>query len=506
MKKIIATAFSLSIFLAIGCSNDTTSDIIIPKITVNFSYKNTIKVGGEGAAEISTFDPKTKKLFIVNTEGTKISVYNIANLNQPIQKSAIPIPNGSPNSVSTYNGKLAVAVENKNKQNNGEIRIYNTENQSLENTFEVGPLPDMVTFSKDGKFIVCANEGEPNQDYTIDPIGSVSIIALESKQVTTLDFSSFNSMETNLENKGFRVFGPNASLAQDVEPEYITISDDSKTAWVSLQENNGLAKINLITKNIEAIYPLGFKDYNDSNSSIDPSDKDNKKELRKVPVYGMYQPDGIAYVNINGSGYIVSANEGDSREYLGTPGFINEKRVKELSLDPTKFPASQNYQLETNLGRLKVALDIGDTDKDGDYDQLYSYGTRSFSIWSENGDLVYDSGNDIATQLLSKAKSAFNNDDQRSDDKGAEPENVEILNLANQRYVLFVGLEKTHQVLVYDITNPKVPLFMTLLSHAGDKSPEGLLVIPASNSPSGRDLLIVSNEGSGTVSIYENIN
>lgn len=359
----------------------------------------------------------------------------------------------------------------------------------------------MVTFSPDGKTIVSANEGEPSDDYSNDPVGSISIINLENNNVTTLDFTAFNADETALEEKGFRVFGPNADLAKDVKPEYVAISEDSKTAWVSLQENNGIAKVNLQTKTIEAIYPLGYKDYSLPNNSIDASDKDDVKELKNWPVKGIYMPDAIVYVKINGVEYIISANEGDSRDYSG---FSEEVRMDDLILDESVFDVSKDYLNEVNLGRLKTTTTLGDTNNDGKVEELFSYGARSFSIWSANGALVYDSGNSIATETLGLTTERFNDNDKRSDDKGAEPESVEILNIGNERYILFVGLERNDQVMVYDITNPTSPQFLQILSHSGDEAPEGLLVISAENSPSGKDLLIVSNEDSGTVTIYEN--
>ncbi len=516
MTNLFKIAIAVVAFNFIGCDDENPNPETPINTNINFKYSNTIKVGGEGAAEISTFDSKTKNLFIVNSDTREISVYNLENVDAPKKLNPIPIMNGAPNSITAYNGKIAIALEDNIKQNNGTVALYNAENNSLINTFTVGALPDMVTFSKDGQLILCANEGEPNNLYTNDPEGSVSIIDINSKTITTLNFTAFNGQTASLKNKGFRVFGPNADLSKDVEPEYIAISDDSKTAWVSLQENNGIAKINLVSKSIEAIYPLGFKDYNAVGNEIDPSNKDDKNELRNVPVYGMYQPDAITYVNINGIGYIISANEGDSREYINDKGtddenddediFVNEKRIKKIDLDPTAFPNADQLQKEENLGRLKIALDLGDVDNDGDYDKLYSYGARSFSIWSENGNLVYDSGNSISQKTLELTPKSFNDEDSRSDDKGAEPESVEVLNLNNERYILFVGLERTDQIMVYDITNPTAPTFLNILSHDGDEAPEGLLVIPAKESPNGKDLLIVSNEDSGTVSIYQNMN
>jgi hypothetical protein len=504
MKNFSKLIMAFCLILVMSCNNDddnTTQNPIVDT-TVNFQFKTSINVGGEGASEISAYDPISKKLFTVNVESNQISVTNISDLNAPVQEQPIDLNAfGAPNSVAINNGRLAVAVEADPKQNPGKILVFNTVDNTILNQFTVGALPDMVTFTNDGNLIISANEGEPNDDYTNDPEGTISIIDLTDTSVITLDFSSFNSQESALENQGFRVFGPNANLAQDVEPEYVAISSDSNTAWVSLQENNGIAEINLVTKTITNIYPLGYKDYSIAGNAIDASDRDGVKELKNWPVYGMFQPDAIVTVSINGIDYIISANEGDARDY---DGFSEEERVDDLVLDETAFPVSEDYQNEINIGRLKTTTTLGDTDNDGDYDVVYSYGARSFSIWSTSGSLVYDSGNSIATETLNATPDRFNDDDGRSDDKGAEPESVEVLNIGNERYILFVGLERNDQVLVYDITNPMAPQFLNLLSHTGDEGPEGLLAINAEDSPSGKALLVVSNEDSGTVTIYEN--
>jgi hypothetical protein len=503
MKLLSKLILILTLTIIFSCDDDDNqSQNPSANTEVNFQYKSNIKAGGEGASEISAFDPISNKLFVVNVESQQIAVYNISNINAPIEETPIAMATyGSPNSIDINNGRLAVAVEDHNKQNAGKVLLYNTTNNNLINQFTVGALPDMVKFTKDGKLLISANEGEPNSEYTVDPLGTVSIIDIEASMVTTLNFESFNNKENNLANQGFRVFGPNATLAQDVEPEYIAVSDDSKTAWVSLQENNGIAKIDLVTKTITAILPLGFKDYNTAGNEIDASDKDNVKELKKWPVKGMYQPDAIVAVTINGIEYIISANEGDARDY---DAFSEEVRVNKLTLDETAYPTSLDYQNDINLGRLKTTSTLGDTDGDGDVDIIYSFGARSFSVWSPNVNLLYDSGNSIATETLAATPDIFNNNDDRSDDKAAEPEGLDVLNINNERYILFVGLERNNQVMVYDITIPTAPIFLSILSHEGDEAPEGILAIPASDSPTGNDLLVVTNEASGTISFYEN--
>lgn len=481
---------------------------------VNFQHKVTIKVGGETASEITAFDSQSKKLFVVNVELNQVSVFDISDLDNPKEEAPLFLGSGAPNSVAVSNGLVAVAVEAAMKQDLGSIMLFEASSGALLNSYQVGALPDMVTFSPNGKYIVSANEGEPNSLYTIDPKGSISIIEVISGTTTTLYFDDFNSQQSMLEAGGFRVFGPNATLAMDIEPEYVAISDNSRYAWVTLQENNGVAKINLETKQIETIYPLGFKDYNLIGNGIDPSDKDDIKALNNWPVFGVYMPDAIKYLKVNGMDYVITANEGDAREYIDDKGtddedddeavFVEEERIRKLDLDPIAFPNAAFLKKDENLGRLKVTKTLGDTDGDGDYDELYSFGARSFTVWTGNGQRVYDSGNDIALRTLSLTPDRFNDDDDRSDDKGAEPESVEVLTIQGNKHILFVGLERNDQIMVYDISNPASPIFLDILSHDGDEAPEGLLSIPSTDSPNGKDLLIVSNEDSGTVTIYEN--
>jgi hypothetical protein len=254
----------------------------------------------------------------------------------------------------------------------------------------------MITFSPDGNYIMTANEGEPNDTYSIDPDGSVSIIAVNANYaVTTLNFGSFSNQLSTLKTKGFRIASPTNNFASDIEPEYITISADSKTAWVTLQENNGVAKIDLATKTITNIFPLGYKDYNLAENAIDISDKDGGILANTWKLKGMFQPDAITNFEINKTPYFVTANEGDAREYAA---FVDVKRISSSSviLDPIVFPNAASLKAEASMGRLNINTKMGDTDGDGDFDELVSFGARSFSIWNGNtGEIVFDSKNEL---------------------------------------------------------------------------------------------------------------
>lgn len=463
-----------------------------------FTEISSTVIGAEGAAEISAFDPQTKKLFVVtNTGVTQIDILDLSNPAAPVPAGFIDISpyGGGVNSVAVYNGKLAAAVEGFNKTDDGKVVVFKTTDYAVVKQVTVGVLPDMVTYTYDGKYILTANEGEPNADYSYDPVGSVSIIAVnQNYSATTLDFSSFAGQVNTLKAKGLRLFGPGASFAQDMEPEYVAVSKNSTTAWVTLQENNAIAEINIPARRITKIMPLGFKDYNITKNAIDGSDRDGGIIQKNWPVKGMYLPDAIAVVEDKGIPFLFTANEGDAREYTG---FLEEQRVKDVVLDETAFPNGAVIRTDANAGRLKITNTMGDTNNDGDYDVLYSFGARSFSVWNgNNGQQLFDSDNELEDKCIA----AGYYDDTRSDDKGVEPEGV-TLGYVGNKAIAFVGMERSNAVAIYNINNPAQPSFIKLLRTG--IGPEGLLFIPAKDSPSGKSLLVVSSEVDGTVKIYQ---
>ncbi|HMM45599.1 MAG TPA: choice-of-anchor I family protein [Candidatus Macondimonas sp.] len=879
---------------------------------------------GQGAAEISAYDAASHRLFISNAVANTIDILDVSNPTAPSLVSSIDLSpyGGGVNSVAADRGRIAVAVENADRTLPGKAVFFDA-NGIFQSAVQVGSLPDMLTFTPDGRFVLVANEGEPNNAYTVDPEGSISLITLPSDlrrltqaQVRTADFRGFNASIP----AGVRIFGPGATPAQDLEPEYITVSPDSRTAWITLQENNAIAELDLRTARITAIYPLGSKDHsgrprltthtlpdpvlgttaagdilrlggfsglffegwkgnqmvfvthsdrgpnaepldlnqdgvaerpfplpkfqpelirfavdpqrgsvqilqrigltrqdgkpltglpnvagqdglaladevpvdlrgqplpldpwgadlegvvrtpdghywmgdeyrpslyefdargrlvnryipigagaagaggtealpavynqrrvnrgfeavayadgkiyaflqspldnpdvsNDASSKasrnvrivafdmatrrvageylyvleggssdkigdavavgkgrfllierdsatgtgakkaiyridlnaatdlsglapgivgpggslegmnaaalqtagiqpvrkelyldlvaagytfaekaeglalvdaetlavindndfglsgafdpatgklvpnpspqastlalirrepggLDASDRDGRINIRPWPVKGLYQPDTIAAYRVGGRVYLVTANEGDARDYAG---FSEEVRVSSLTLDPTAFPNAAALKTDQALNRLRVTKTLGNPDQDGDYDELYTFGGRSFSIWTSQGQRVYDSGDIIETELAARLPKVFNSNndannsfDTRSDDKGPEPEGLAIGEIGGRQYA-FVGLERIGGIMMFDISSPFAVSFAGYVNDrnfagnpatdgAGDLGPEGVLFIPARESPNGQALLVVTHEISGSTVIYQ---
>ncbi|MBT3057592.1 MAG: choice-of-anchor I family protein [Candidatus Thiodiazotropha sp.] len=482
----------------------------------------------DGAAEIVAHDRRSQRLFAINASKNTVDVLDINDPTNPLLMGTIDATalGGGANSVAVHKGLVAVAIEAEDKQAPGVVAFYDAVDLNLIDTVPVGSLPDMVIFTHNGKHLLVANEGEPNDDYTVDPEGSISIIDLKHgvshAKVRTADFTRFNAKADELKAQGIRIFGPNASVAQDLEPEYITVSKNSKRAWVSLQEANALALVDIRRARVMKLLPLGTKDHSLPENALDVSNRDDMINIASWPIKGMYQPDAITSYKFRGRTFIVTANEGDSRDY---DGFSEEERVGDLVLDDTAFPNAASLQKNENLGRLKITTVDGDSDGDGDYDEIYSYGARSFSIRNARGKLVYDSGDDFERITAALLPDDFNSNndendsaDSRSDDKGPEPEGVTVGKIEDRTFA-FVGLERVGGIMVYDITNPHRVRFVQYLNNrdftvdaqlpddstnplVGDLGPEGIAFISEDDSPVESPLLVVGNEVSGTTTIY----
>ncbi|GAB7078951.1 choice-of-anchor I family protein [Megalodesulfovibrio paquesii] len=476
-----------------------------------------LKLGGETAAEICSYDPQSKLLFVVNAGAAAIEVVDLATPAAPSKKSEISLKEfgGGINSVAVKNGLVAVAVEADPKQEPGKIVFMDRDGKVLK-TFDVGALPDMVTFTPDGKYVLAACEGEPNKDYSVDPEGSVAVVNLtkgvDAATCTMAYFHAFNSQKTQLQAKGVRISHPKATVSQDIEPEYIAVAPDSKTAYVTLQENNAIAVVDVAKAQITKIFPLGLKDWS-KTGGLDASDKDKKINIKPWPVFGMYMPDSIVAFTANGKLYLATANEGDSRDY---DGYSDEARLGKVYLNDRIYRDATWLRRDKQLGRLKVVRDMLDTDDDGLADRIVAYGARSFSIWdAATGALVFDSGDMIERIIAQEVPDFFNAEekfDDRSDDKGPEPEGLAV-GVVNGKTYVYVGLERQGGLMTFDVTTPAKASYVGYVNSrdykadqkteaAGDIAPEGVIFISAKDSPTGKPLVVTANEVSGTVAVF----
>jgi len=503
----------------------------IPTNELNLQLLTSFSNGAAGtnSAEIVAFDPTTDRLYIANSIGQKLDIVNFANPSAPVLLSSISmLPYGGINSVVAKNGIVAVAIENSNPQLNGSVVFFNQDGV-FQKQVTVGAMPDMICFNNDMTRVLTANEGEPNSTYSVDPEGSVSIIDISSGigtlnqgNVTTISLTAFNGQETALRAQGIRIFSSSASVAQDLEPEYIAISADNTKAYVSLQENNALLTINLSNNTIISMTPFGYANYGaGSNNALDASDQSGMVLITgDLPIKGAYMPDAIAFQQINNQGYLFTANEGDSREFGIV---IDANRISSStfnSLDATAFADQAILRNNKFLGRLSALKYSGDTDGDGDYDELHVMSGRSFSIWNAStGALVFDS-KDLIEQITANHPvygAMFNASNtsgapslkNRSDDKGPEVEGIAVRQWNGHQYV-FASLERIGGVMVFNIDNPAQPVFVGYANNRSVSNPngpdlgaEGIIVIEAQDSPNGKALLLLANEVSSTLSIYQ---
>lgn len=492
--------------------------------TLDIDFLASYEVDPSGSAEIVAHDPVSQRLFVLNSTATKVMILDFSNPENITQISAIDMSAHGigATSVAYKNGIVAATVEGA-AFGNGKVVLMDINGENVK-VVEAGVLPDMVTFTHDGNKVLTANEGQPNADYSIDPEGTISVIdvsgGLENvtqANVTTINFNAFDAQLETLKAAGVRVFGPNATVSKDFEPEYITVAEDNLKAWVTLQENNAVAEISLATNQITSIMPLGTKDHSLPGNTLDTSDQAGEIFMANWPVRGMYMPDAMASYTVGGTTYLVTANEGDAREY---DNMEEEAKVGDADyiLDPVVFPNAALLKKNSNLGRLAVTNQSGDIDNDGQFEEIHVFGGRSFSIWNTTTkQLVYDSGDDFeritAADPIYGAIFNASNDNKnfknRSDNKGPEPEGVTVGKIGEAFYA-FITLERIGGMMTYNITDPLNPVFVsyknnrsTTDANIGDLGPEGIIYINATDSPNDTGLVVMANEVSATISVYK---
>lgn len=501
--------------------NDKQAPVPSNQIALNYIGSFDPSGNNNSSTEIVVHDPATQRLFTISSITDVFDIINFSNPTTPTVINTINMaPYGGITSIAVKNGIIAAASPNTNPQQNGSVVFFDINGNFLKQV-TVGALPDMITFSPDGTKVMTANEGEPNDAYTVDPEGTISIIDisggianLTQSNVTTLNFNAFDAQVAALTATGLRKVRTNNTLSQDLEPEYITISSDSQKAWVTLQENNAVAEVNLVTKTITGIWGLGKKDMSIPGNGFDASDNNNEILIANWPVKAYYTPDAVQNYKVGNTHYIVTANEGDEKDLSG---FSERTTVgaNNYSPDPALFPQAAILKASYNLGRFRVSNATGNTDGDADFEEIAALGARSFSIFNaDTRQIVYDSGDQFERYIAANHPLIFNADNEsntvknRSRAKGPEPEGVALGTINGQTYA-FITLERTGGVMVYNITDPNNPTFtdykhsrMTS-AYGGDNGPEGIIYVAPENTTTGKGYVIIANEISGTLSMYE---
>ncbi|MFH6889769.1 MULTISPECIES: choice-of-anchor I family protein [Corynebacterium] len=548
----VATATSLSV--AAPASSAAIVNNVIEHSAADASLKLTpvgtyeSGVYAESAAEIVAFHPDSKRILTVNAHAGQIDVLDASAPANPTLIGSISAGEGKEiNSVAVRPDGLAVAaVQQADKTEDGEALFFNAAAADLDTAevgrVMVGALPDNVHLTADGGYALLANEGEPSNelnaegtDYVTDPEGSVSVIklpeAVEAPTQADARIAGFTAFDDQPLPEGVRVFGPSGHDSKpsiDFEPEYIT-SQDGK-AFVSLQEANAIGVIDIESATVEKILPAHIADH--SQVPLDPSNKDDAAELRTLPVKGLSMPDSIGAFTAGGQTYFATANEGDAREWGvkekdgGSGVYTDEVELKDLVEDGKVCEGAlgdvnvEELAGKKHAGNLKLSNASGWNEEKGCFDELYAYGSRSFSIYDSEGNVVFDSGAEfekITAELNEPGIFHHNADneeaefDDRSDNKGPEPEALTIGTVGERTYA-FIGAERVGGIFVYDVTDPATASFVTYVNNrdfstdefaaAGDLGPEGFAFVDKADSPNGEHLLIVGNEVSGTTTVY----
>ena len=489
----------------------------------------------ESAAEIVAYHAGTGRLFVVNAEAGEVDVLAVAEDLTITKVGTISVP-GQANSVAVRaDGLGVIAVEAPTKTDAGSLAFFDAAaaTPSVLGTVTVGAQPDMVTISEDGAYAVVAGEGEPSDDFTVDPEGTVGVVTLPTSvtapgqdAVRIADFHAYEAGGSATLPDDVLIYGPTPEtdypVSRNLEPEYVTVTGG--TAYVTLQENNAMAAVDLASATVTDIWALGLKDNGVAGNGLDASDKDDAINIATYSgLTSAYMPDGVAAYTAGGTTYLVTANEGDAREWGEYEAAARVKDLGDDGLAPVWDSSALAFQTDDDaLGRLNVLVDQGLSEDGTCYESLVALGGRSFTIWTADGTLVFDSGDDFEQTIAAANPNYFNSNhtesasDKRSDDKGPEPENLTLGEVDGRTYA-FIGLERDSGIMVYDVTDPAGAAFVTYVNNrdftvsaeddglrgAGDLGPEGLTFIAASDSPTGQPLLAVGNEVSGTTTLWE---
>lgn len=356
---------------------------------------------------------------------------------------------------------FAVCIRDRDGLSNGRVEFRAAADGTLLNSVEIGIWPDSLAFSPKGDFVVVANEGE---GYVRDGEGfrsgegSISLIDLragvaEAKHslISLPDLAGAEGatqaehqrlVERVIDGEELKI--PFGTSPEHIEPEYVTFSPDGARAYVSLQENNAIAVVDVLQGKLDKVFGLGTVRH--AADIVDDGKYDPSAE-----VFALREPDALA-VSADGR-YLISADEGDT--------------------DP-------------KIAKTKAGLPSG--------------GGRTVSVFdATSGKLLGDTG----SQLDDRAAQAGVYPDARSPNKGSEPEGVISFDAFGKRLAV-ATLERADALALIDLDQPAKPEVLQVIgagegAGSGNLAPEGLAYVERD----GRYFLVTGLEKSGNVALFE---
>lgn len=540
VKKLIsmfsAALFACSVFaIDVKAEVVNVADVVYPgSMDVILELAGRYDSGsGDGGAVFTAYAEKAEKLLVVNSAEKALDIVDLSDAGDDfdldrtrrIEFDGVDglehIGEITSVVVDKKEAFIAVSLAAEIPQEDGLVVFLDMKGNILK-VIGAGPKPGMMTLTPDNNTLLVANEGEPDDLYTTDPEGSVTVIdvrnGVRKASAFTVGFEGVPVEET------VRKTDTSATFPESFEPEHITVAKDSKTAYVSLQESNALAVLDLKAMKFTGVFDMGVKDHSFPDSRLDASDMDNIN-IAQYPVLGMYMPDDVELVTVKGKEYLLTANEGAWQSYSKWNDTITINEIKAkglLGIDASNYGGLSQESInaifavdkfDEKFGRFMVSKYEG-IGEGGKYEALYGFGGRSFSIVdTKNLEIVYDSGDELEEITAKSLYKYFNASsegaarDARSDENGPAPQALATGQIGSSTYA-FIGLGEVGGVATYcldDIADPEFVSYSASRDFGGNKDsgPTALIFVDADKSPTGEALLAVTCESSGTVALYE---
>lgn len=420
--------------------------------------------GAGGGDESLGYQAATRRLAVGNGALGRVRVLSLADPAAPEQIADLDLalPAGhSLNGIDFHpSANLIAVVVAAPGDAPGEIWLLDADSGAVRASYPAGIDPDGIHFSPDGRRLAVPNEAENYRraaggGYVSAP-GSVTVVELgealgrgRAVQVPLPPLPMGHGLTVESDQRLLKreVDGREVEIPFDsgdpahLEPEHAAFAPDGATVYVSLQENNGVAVIDVASGSLSGVYALGAVEH--AADLEDDGEVDFSETLT-----AFREPDQIA-VTTDGR-YLVTADEGDT--------------------DPK---ASKSDWGPAGGGRTVSVLDAA------------------------TGEVLGDTG----SQLDEAAAAAGVYPDGRSDNKGSEPEGLAVFAAGDGIWAV-VGLERAEAVALIDLADPRVPRVRAVQSlrregEGGRLAPEDLAYI----HQDGAHYVATANEKSGTVSI-----